>query len=162
MGHATVEGCCRSTVVANRPALLWGARTRRTTLPAWLPTMNQIPLAPGSAKQHWMQLSNVEHKVERKKTTLPPKARIGAMLKCFVATSSEPASCSSQMARRTKFVLFGPQRRPRNTHPYTAHSIDTTTGIHRGKQSRCPPCHTIEPQWEKRKGAHRYPLQKIL
>lgn len=112
-GHATVEGCCRSTVVANRPALLWGACTRRTTLPAWLPTMNQIPLAPGSAKQHWMQLSNVEHKVERKKkTTLPPKARIGAMLKCFVAMSSEPASCSGQMARRAKFGLFGPQRRP--------------------------------------------------
>lgn len=77
-GHATVEGCCRSTVVANRPALLWGACTRRTTLPAWLPTMNQIPLAPGSAKQHWMQLSNVEHKVERKKKQpFPQRPELG-------------------------------------------------------------------------------------
>lgn len=134
MGHAAVEGCCRSTVIASCPALLWGTRACITTLPAWLPTMNRIPpnnigcsLVTSSTKQ--------KEKKNNLSAALPPKARIGAMLKCFVAMSREPAPCSSQMARSAK---FGPQRRPRNAHPYTAHSTDTTTGIHRGKQSRWP------------------------
>lgn len=110
-GHATVEGCCRSTVVANRPALLWGACTRRTTLPAWLPTMNQILLAPGSAKQHWMQLSNVEHKVERKKKQpFPQRPELGPCWNVLWQWAVSPPRAVVRWPEEPS--LFGPQRRP--------------------------------------------------